>query len=111
MIYNYSDLIVSFNRLTKFIKYQLKDNNGDVVRFGHVCYKGDKTTWESFDKAVYLDYCQNDIYSSLFFIKKGLIKNINVLYFDDNPDNDPTFVYFLTRVDMENDYYLSIEYK
>ena len=111
MIYNYSDLIVSFNRLTKFIKYQLKDNNGNVVRFGHICYKGDETVWESFDSAIYIDYYRNDIYSSLFFIEKGLIKNINVFYFDNNLNNGPTFVYFVNRVEMENNYYLLIEYK
>lgn len=110
MISNYLDLIVSFNLSTKYLKYKLAEADGTVVNFGRICYKGGKTTWTSSDRAVYLDY-QNDVHNSLFFIRKGLIKNINVLYFDSNFDNnDPTFVYYITRVD-KNDYHLLIDYK
>lgn len=110
MISNYLDLIVSFNLSTKYLKYKLVRADGMAVNFGRIRYKGGKTTWSSFDGAVYLGY---DVYnSSLFFIRKGLIKNINVLYSNDNPDNNnPTFIYYITRVDMENDYHLLLDYK
>ena len=108
MISNYLDLIVSFNLSTKFLKYKLVRADGTVVNFGRVRYKGGKTTWMTFDRAVYLDYHD---YNSLFFIRKGLIKNLNVLYSNDNPDNnDPTFIYYISRVD-KNDCRLLLDYK
>lgn len=111
MISNYLDLIVSFNNLsTKFLKYKLVETDGTVVNFGRIRYKGGKTTWTSFDR-VYLDF-QNDVHNvhnSLFFIRKGLIKNIN-MHFDNNSDNDPIFIYYITRID-KNDYHFLLDYK
>lgn len=106
MISNYLDLIVSFNLSTKFLKYKLVGADGTAVNFGRVRYQGSKTTWMSFDRAIYLDY---HIYHSLFFIRKGLIKNIN-MHFDNNSDNDPIFIYYITRVD-KNDYHFLLDYK
>ena len=105
MISNYLDLIVSFNLSTKFLKYKLVGADGTVVNFGRIRYKGGKTTWTSSYRAVSL--YQSDVHNSLFFIRKGLIKNINVLY---SNDNNPTFIYYVTRID-KNDYHLLLDYK